>query len=81
MKILNCVSRELGLTAAELSEWRDTFLEGGESGLRPRSAKESVEVDRLQSKVGEQAMEIELLQEQNARMERNRPLAHRRSRK
>lgn len=78
---LELVSRELGVTAAELSDWRDTFLEGGASGLKPRPAKENVEVDRLQSKIGEQAMEIELLREKIARMEQNRPLAHRRSRK
>lgn len=78
---LELVSRELGVTAAELSDWRDTFLDGGESGLKPRPARESVEVGRLQSKIGEQAMEIELLREKIARLEQNRPLAHRRSRK
>lgn len=78
---LEHVSRELGITAAELSEWRDTFLDSGESGLKPRPARENVEVDRLQSKIGEQAMEIELLREKIARIEQNRPLAHRRSRK
>jgi hypothetical protein len=78
---LELVSRDIGVTAAELSEWRDTFLEGGESGLKPRPAKESIEVNRLQSKIGEQAMEIELLREKIARMEKSRPLASRRSRK
>lgn len=75
------LSRELGVTAATLSEWRDMFLEAGVTGFRPRPVKENVEVDRLQSKIGEQAMEIELLREKIARMEQNRPLAHRRSRK
>lgn len=49
--------------------------------MEPRPDKEHVEVDRLQSKIGEQAMEIELLREKIARMEQNRPLAHRRPRK
>lgn len=75
------LGRELGVTAAVLSQWREAFLEGGESGLKPRPIKESVEVDRLQSKIGEQAMEIELLRERIARMEQNRPLARRRSRR
>lgn len=75
------LSRELGVTAAALSEWRDAFLEAGETGLKPRPAKESFEVDRLQSKIGEQAMEIELLREKIARMEQNHPLARRRSRR
>ena len=78
---IELVSRELGVPAAEVSEWRDTFLEGGESVLKPRPAGEGVEVDRLQSKIGEQAMEIKLLREKIARMEQNRPVAHRRSRK
>lgn len=75
------LSRELGVTAAVLSEWREAFFKGGESGLKPLPIKESVEVERLQSKIGERAMEIELLRERIARMEQNRPLARRRSRK
>ena len=78
---IELLSRELGMTAATLSEWRDTFLEAGETGLKPRPIKENVEVDRLQSKICEQAMEIELLREKIARMEQNRPLARRRSRR
>ncbi len=31
---LELVSRELGVTAAELSGWRDTFLAGGEAALK-----------------------------------------------
>jgi hypothetical protein len=42
--------------------------------------RESVEVDRLQSKIGEQAMEIELLRKKIVRMELSRPLALRRPR-
>ena len=50
------VSRELGVTAATLSQWRDTFLEAGESGLRPQPARESVKIGRLREMFGEQAM-------------------------
>ena len=78
---IDLVSRELGVTAATLSQWRDTFLEAGESGLKPQPAKESVEVGRLREKIGEQAMENELLREKIARLEQNRPLARGRSRK
>ena len=53
---IDLVSRELGVTAATLSQWRDTFLEAGESGLKPHPVKESVEVGRLREKIGEQAM-------------------------
>ena len=78
---VDLVSRELGVTAATLSQWRDTFLDAGESGLKPHPVKDSVEVGRLREKIGEQAMENELLREKIARLEQNRPLAHRRSRK
>jgi len=78
---IDLVSRELGVTAATLTLWRDTFLEAGEAGLKPHPVKESVEVGRLREKIGEQAMENELLREKIARIEQNRPLAFRRSRK
>ena len=78
---IDLVSRELGVTAATLSQWRDTFLAAGESGLKPQPARESVEVGRLREKIGEQAMENELLREKIARLEQNRPLARGRSRK
>ena len=78
---IDLVSRELGVTAATLSQWRDTFLEVGESGLKPQPARESIEVGRLREKIGEQAMENELLREKIARLEQNRPLARGRSRK
>ena len=75
---LELVSRDLGVTAATLSQWRDAFLEAGESGLKPHSTKMPVEVDRLRAKIGEQAMENELLREKIARLEQHRPLARRR---
>ncbi len=78
---LELLSRELGLTAAEIRQWRDAFLEGAETGLKPRPSKENAEINRLQSKIGELTMETELLREKIARMEQNRPLARRRSRK
>src|SRR5205807_8182385 len=35
---LETLSRELGVTAATLSGWRDQFLDGGEANLRAREA-------------------------------------------
>src|SRR3954463_14535032 len=35
---LELVSRELGVTAATLSGWRDDFLAGGQSALKSRPA-------------------------------------------
>jgi transposase-like protein len=78
---IELLSRELGVTAARLSQWRDQFLASGAGGFKKRSAKEEAEIKRLKEKVGEQAMENELLKEKIARMEQARPLAWRRSRK
>ena len=68
---IDLVSRELGVTAAALSQWRDTFLEAGESGLKPHPARESIEVGRLREKIGEQPMENELFREKIARLEQS----------
>src|SRR5215212_4561760 len=47
---LELVSRELGVTAAELSGWRDQFLAGGEASLKSRPADaRDAEIDRLQA--------------------------------
>ena len=78
---LEFVSREVGRTAAELSRWKEAFLTAGSEGLKKRPEKDEAEIKRLNEKVGEQTMEIELLREKIARMEQGRPLALRRSRK
>ena len=59
---LDAVSRELGVTAAKLSEWRDEFLKGAEAGLKSREPTVADdENQRLKAKVGELTMEMELL--------------------
>lgn len=78
---IELLSRELGVTAARLTKWRDIFLETGAEGLKKRSDKDDSEVRRLKEMVGEQAMTIELLQEKLVRVSSPRPLARRRSRK
>jgi hypothetical protein len=74
------LSRELHVTAADLSEWRDKFLAAGEAGLkaRPRDGREA-EISRLKSKVGGLTMDNELLIERISRMETARPFVQRRS--
>src|SRR5512142_3535955 len=50
---LETVSRELGVTAATLSGWRDAFLAGGEAALTSRVATgEELESERLRAKLG-----------------------------
>ena len=78
---LESVSRSLGVPAATLSDWRDAFLAAGAEGFKPRTPAEEAEAKRLNAKIGEQAMEIELLREKIALLEGGRPLARRRSRR
>ena len=79
---LEVLSRELGVTAATLSGWREAFLGGGEASLRSRAVDERDErIARLQAKVGEITMANELLEEKIDCLEAGRPLSGRRSRR
>ncbi len=79
---LELLSRELGVTAAEVSGWRAAFLVAGEASLksRPADAREA-EIGRLKEKVGDLTMANELLAAKIERLETARPLASRRSRR
>jgi transposase-like protein len=78
---LELVSRELAVTAAELSAWRDAFLAAGEASLKTRPADgRDVEIGRLKTKVGDLTMTTELLEAKIEHLEAGRPLARRRSR-
>ena len=75
---LELLSRELGVTAATLSEWRDDFLAGGQAALKSRPTDDrDDEIARLRSKVGELTMDNELLLQ---RCRAERPFAPRRRR-
>ena len=79
---LELVSRDLAVTAAELSGWRDQFLAAGEASLKSRPADaRDAEIGRLQAKVGELTMTAELLEAKIERLETHRPLGRRRSRR
>ena len=76
---LETLSRELGVTAASLSGWRDQFLEGGAANLKAREADvENEETQRLKSLVADLSMSNELLREKIHRLEAGRPLVWRR---
>jgi hypothetical protein len=78
---LELVSRDLGVTAAALTAWRDAFLAAGEASLKTRPADgRDLEISRLKTKVGELTMANELLDAKIDRLETRRPLARRRSR-
>ena len=67
---LEIVARELGGTAADLSAWRDAFLEAGAASLKSRARDGRDEkIDRLQSKLGEVLMDNELLYAKVGRLE------------
>ncbi len=73
---LEAVSRSLGVTAATLSGWRDTFLAAGEASLASRPvAGEELESERLKARLGEMLLERELLEAKIAALEGGRPLA------
>jgi hypothetical protein len=78
---LDSLSRELKVTASRLAGWRDAFLAGGESNLKSRGVDDPVvdENRRLKEKIGDQAMEIELLYEKVDRIEAERFPERRRS--
>ena len=67
---LEIVARELGGTAADLSAWRDAFLEAGAASLKARERDDrDAKIDRLQSKLGEVLMDNELLYSKIDRLE------------
>ena len=78
---LESLSRELGVTAATLSHWREEFLAGGEAYLKTREVHpEDEEKQRLKSVLADLTMRNELLREKIHHLEAGRPLARWRSR-
>lgn len=76
---IETLSRELGVTAATLSGWREQSLVGMEANLKAREADiENEETQRLKALVADLSMSNELLREKIHRMEAGRPLAWRR---
>ena len=79
---LELVSRDLGVTAAELSAWRDASPAARKASLKTRPADgRDVEIGRLKTKVGDLTMANELLEVKIEHLEAGRPLARRRSRR
>ena len=79
---LEIVARELAVTAADLSGWRDAFLDAGAASLKSRARDDRDEtIDRLRTKVGELTMDTELLYAKIERLEAGAPFAARRSKR
>ncbi len=67
---LDALSRELGVTAGTIAQWREQVLAGGQAAVKSRPADErDDELGRLRAKVGELTMENELLRERARRAE------------
>ena len=65
---LEIVAREFAVTAADLSGWRDAFLEAGSASLKSRARDDRDEtIDQPRTKVGELTGDTELL---HAKIER-----------
>jgi transposase len=76
---LDALSRELGVTAATLSPWRQAFLDGGTAAMKSRPADErDEEIARLRAKVGQLTMDNELLGQKCQHPEGGRPFVSRR---
>ncbi len=72
---LDAVSRELKVTVAKLSEWRDAFLASGVAGLKAREADErDDEITRLKTTLGEMTMRCELQRDAIRRLKAGLPL-------
>lgn len=77
---LELVSRDMGVTAATLSDWRDKFERAGEIALKSRESDErDEEILRLKAKIGELTMTNELLDIKIAKLEETRPFPWRKS--
>jgi hypothetical protein len=77
---LDLVSREAGITAATVSEWRDQFVASSQAGLKSRAADgRDDELVRLKALVGDLTMRLELSREAVQRLRGGSPFAPGRS--
>ena len=77
---LETLSREVGVTAATLSGWREQSLIGMEANLKAREADaENEQTPRRKSLVADLSTSNELLREKIHRLEAGHPLVWRRS--
>lgn len=79
---LELVSRDIATTAADLSRWRDSFLEAGAASLktRPKDGRDR-ELKAMREKIGEMTMANELLEAKIEHLEAGVPFRLRRSKR
>jgi hypothetical protein len=79
---LETLARELNVTAACLSAWRDRALVAAEAAMKERERDgRDEDLLRLRAKLGEVTMANELLEQKIAALEGSRPLGRRRLRR
>lgn len=81
---IEALSRELKVTAATMSEWREAVLAAGRSSLKSRVEEDdgrAEQIRELRAKIGEITMENEALRERSRAAESRLPLAQRRWRR
>jgi transposase len=79
---LETLARELNVTVARLSAWRDRALVAAEAAMKGRERdSRDEELLRLKAKLGEVTMANELLEQKIAALEGGRPLGRRRPRR
>jgi hypothetical protein len=72
------VSRELKVTAAKRSEWREAFVGSGMAGFKAREVDaRDEEVDRLKAVLGEMTMRVEPQRDAIRRLKAGLPLDER----
>jgi transposase-like protein len=67
---LDSLCREFTVTVETLNRWRDEFLEGGMAGLKGKTNEEAV-ISKLEKKIGQQAMLIELYEKKDQFLEKS----------
>ena len=71
---LEAVSRDIGVPAHKLSEWRDRFLAGAENALKAReSSPQDDEIARLKAIADKKALESALLRKKIKKLENGVP--------
>lgn len=61
---MDAVSRECEVTVEALNRWREDFIAAGIAGLKGTTL-EQVRIAALEKKIGQQAMELELHEQQD----------------
>lgn len=61
-ELIDVVSREIGVSASTLSDWRDEFIEAGKQSLKSRGPDSAeAQETKLRNIIADQAVDLEIL--------------------